>query len=409
MFKRKVFTELIQYLDSDEFFLLHGSRQVGKTTLLRMLEEHLREKGEKTYFFDMEDLDYLAEFNTNPKNLFSHIELSEGKKVFVFIDEIQYLENPSNFIKYLFDHHKDQIKLICTGSASLEIKSKIQDSLVGRHYAFRIQPLTFFEFLNFKKIKISGWDLETLTDLQKKQLNEFLEEFLLFGGMPAVVLKESVEEKKKLLKSYVETYVQKDIRAITVIKDLVKYNFLMKMLAGQAGNLLNINNLAENLSISFPTAKRYVEILEHTHIISLIPPYLQSVHKQIRKMHKLYFYDTGIRNALLNNFEILPVRNDQGALFENMVANELFAFSSNLFFYRTKNDAEIDFILDEEKLHLIEVKYKDLAKVISPKAFSTFGKSEKKQKKYVINKSFFFEDKAKDVSALPFYLLGKIR
>ena len=381
MFSRNIFSELCEYLYSDEFFILYGARQVGKTTLLKMLEAKLKENGEISYFFDLENIQYLTDFDKNPENILSYVSIPENKRIFIFIDEIQYLQNPSNFIKYLYDHYKDRIKIICTGSASLEIKSKIQDSLVGRHYAFRIHPLSFFEFLEFKQASIHQLDMSKITENQKNEMHTYLEEFLLYGGMPAVVLKKSKEEKKKLLHSYVQTYIQKDIRSITVISDIVKYNYLMKMIASQSANLLNINNLAENLSIAYSTAKRYVSILKHTHIIQLVPPYLQSVHKQIRKMEKVFFYDTGVRNALLNNFEEIQFRSDSGALFENMMALEFLHVYKNIYYYRTKNDAEIDFIIDDKEILLIEIKYKKLKNFISPKIFYNFGETIKKQRK----------------------------
>jgi len=385
-YPRKIFPQLCRFLDDEEFFLLQGARQVGKTTLLRMLQTYLEDRGDQTFFFDMENMQYLEEFNENPENLFAYIPESQ-KKLYIFVDEIQYLERPSHFLKYLYDHYREKIKIIATGSASLEIKSKIQDSLVGRYFAFRIQPLCLEEFLQFKEADSLQWNLKKLTSLQKKNLKKLLKEFLLFGGMPAVVLKKTVEEKKKLLFSYVHTYLQKDIRSIVTISDIVKYNFLLKMTSQQVGNLLNINKMAESVEASFPTTKRYLEILEHTHVIARVPPYIKNIRKQIHKMHKLYFYDMGVRNAVINSFEDIDTRSDAGALFENMVYLELLQKNGELYFYRSKSDAEIDFLLEREDLLLLEVKYASLKKIVPPKIFHSFGETSKKQRKYIINLS----------------------
>lgn len=402
MFQRDILKDLKQYIFSDEFLLLYGPRQVGKTTLLSMLQEYCNEKEYENIFLSLENNNILQDINTDPKNLFSHIPQTK-KRIIVFIDEIQYLDKPSNFLKYIYDLHKTEIKIVATGSASLEIKSKTQDSLAGRHYSFRIMPLNFFEFLLFKKRNdiLQQWNFKQLSPSQKIELKQLLDEFLLYGGMPAVVQKQSFKEKKQLLYSYTESYIKKDIRSLAVISNITQYNFLMKMLSSQIGNLLNINHLAENLSISVNTVARYIDILKHSHIIQTTPPYIQSVHKQIRKMNKIYFYDTGIRNTILNNFEDIPLRNDSGQLFENMMANELQSISHNIYFYRTKNDAEIDFILDEEKVSLIEIKYKNLKTAIIPKIFYSFGATQKKQEKQVINLSL--NTKKEDVTFIEWY------
>lgn len=407
MFYRAIFTQLIRFLSGKEFFLLLGPRQVGKTTLLKQLEEKLKREGERTYFFNLEDFSVLADYNEDPKNLLSYVKLEKKRKIYVFIDEIQYLENPSNFLKYFYDQYADQIKIICTGSASLEIKSKIQDSLVGRLYTFRISPLTFDEYLVFKKSNFREYlKNKSLSAGQQKKLQKLIEEFLLYGGMPAVVLKNSFSEKEKLLKNYVQTYIQKDIRSIAVISDIIKYNATMKVLTSQIGNLLNINNVAQTIGLSYPTTKRYVDILFFTHIVYLIPPYLQKINRQIQKMHKLYFFDLGIRNAVLNNFNSIEYRADRGALFENMIANELLAKEKILYFYRTKNDAEIDFIVDDKFLHLLEAKYKDLDRLVVPKIFYNFGETQKKQRKWIINT--FSRDRSKNVEAIPFFQINEI-
>jgi len=253
LYNRKIQEKIRKWLLKEEIILLTGARQVGKTSLLKLLKEDLQNSGieeERIFYFNLENLDILNDFNKSPQNLLSYITAKDKKNYFL-IDEVQYLDNPSNFLKYLYDEHRDKVKLIATGSSSLEIKAKLQDSLVGRKVVFMIEPLSFEEFLSFSHSDIlSYYNKEKIPQEVQNMFIALLNEYLLFGGLPKVVLTKDAGEKQILLKNYVNDYVNKDIRSIGKITSVFQFNQLIKTLAGQIGSLLNIHELTNTLRSS---------------------------------------------------------------------------------------------------------------------------------------------------------------
>lgn len=383
LYKRQLLQKITAFINRKEAILIKGTRQVGKTTLLKLLKNILIAKYKinknNIYFFDLEKLDIRDDFNNNPENLLKYIN-SKTHKQYVFIDEIQYLDNPSNFLKILVDHHA-QLKIFATGSSSLEIKRKIQDSLIGRVFYFQLYPLNFIEFLTFQNKKFP----QKPTNLQKKQLDSLLKEYLTFGGFPAVVLEQNKNTKKEMLKNYINLYISKDIRAITEIKNINSFNNLTKVLAGQSSNLLDKNELSNTLNLSFKTINRYLDILQHTYIIILLSPFFNNIRSKLTKTPKIYFYDLGIRNVLLNNFNNPDFRIDAGALFENFILLELLSkFNSNdLYFYRNQQQTEIDFVVDSKKI-TAEVKYKKYKEKKIFRVFNSFNDFQN----YIVNLNF---------------------
>ena len=138
------------YLDTEEILLFIGSRQAGKTTILKQLENFLQKNGQRTYFLNLEDPDYLTLLNDSPKNIFKIFSIDLNERNFIFIDEVQYLKNPSNFLKYIYDEHKEKIKLCVSGSSAFYIDEKFKDSLAGRKKIFNVPTISFKEFLRFK-------------------------------------------------------------------------------------------------------------------------------------------------------------------------------------------------------------------------------------------------------------------
>lgn len=380
LYKRKIQKDINKWLLKDEIIILNGPRQVGKTSLLKLLEielKHKKIKEERIFNFNLEDIEILNELNKSPKNILNYIKI-KNKKNYFLIDEIQYLDNPSNFLKYLYDEHRDEVKLIATGSSSLELKAQLQDSLVGRKIVFDISPLCFEEFLQFKKAKILDYyNSKDIPATIQTQFKKYLDEYLLFGGMPKVVLTSGKKDKKILLKNYVNDYINKDIRAIGKIENLLKFNQLVKILANQIGNLLNINELTNTLNLSRKEIEKYINILEHTFVLHKITPYYKNIRSQIIKMPKIYLFDLGIRNQILNNFVNLSGRSDSGNMFENFIYLELKQNINKeaLCFYRTIHKAEIDFVFEKDgTVYPIEVKYKNFNKPIYSKILKNFCK-----------------------------------
>lgn len=390
---RKIANTIEKWIDEKEIIILTGVRQVGKTSLLQLIEERIKIKNvsaKNIFYLSLEDINILNTLNENPENIFKYV-LNENIKNYFLIDEIQYLDNPSNFLKLLYDKYSGKIKLIVTGSSSLELKANLQDSLAGRKVTFEINPLDFEEFLQFKNFShIDYLSKKDLPDNIKKEFDDMLEEYLIYGGMPAVVLQDDKEKKIKLLDEYISAYINKDIRAIGKIENIANFNNFIKTISSQVGGLLNVNELSNTLNIDRRTLEKYLDLLEYTFALYKSSPFLGNTRSQITKMQKIYLFDNGIRNAILENFIAMDGRSDAGALFENFVYMELKKnISDKIFFYRTAGGSEIDFITENDgKIYLIEVKFKRLRKKIDERIIENFiAKSKKECLANVVNLS----------------------
>lgn len=347
--KRDITTQAQKYLDSDEILIFIGSRQSGKTTILKQLIEILDQKGQKSFWLNLEDPEYLNLLNENPKNLFKIFTIPQNQKSFVFIDEVQYLNNPSNFLKYLFDEHRDQIKLIVSGSSSFYLDNKFKDSLAGRKKIFPVYTLSFQEFLRFKsEINLSEANLSKLSIDDQNKINLFYREYINFGGYPKIVLA-PLEEKIDLLREIAYSYIKKDIFEAGVRQDEIFYK-LFKILASQAGNLVNSSELANTLGISKTAIDHYLYAMQKSFHIVLVRPYYKNLRKEITKMPKVYFLDLGLRNFFTDNFQSFDARDDKGALLENVVFRQLIEKYQidDINYWRTTTQKEVDFVVSNE-------------------------------------------------------------
>lgn len=356
--KRTVIDDINKYIYSDDIIVLHGARQVGKTSILYYLINQLTEQGHTSHFIDLEDSRFVRILDSGVKEFMRHLQ-EEGimpaaqKKVFVFIDEIQYLENPSSFLKLVADHHKN-IKLIISGSSSFAIKTKFKDSLVGRTVNFEIFNLSFKEFLSFRNYTFEEGKVYT----QKKvdELRAMFKEYILYGGYPKIVLTSEVERKEKYLQQIIDTYVKKDIRDLADVKDIDKFNKLLEALASQSGQQLNVTELSNTTRIAKQTAEKYLFIMENTYIVRLVRPFSQNIRSELFKLPKIYFYDTGL-------MQMLWLKGLQKEIIGNVYETGIFAelikkyTKDAVFYWRTKDRKEIDFILRiKNKILPIEAK-----------------------------------------------------
>ena len=286
----------------------------------------------------------------------------------VFIDEIHYLSDPAKFIKLMVDHYSSRIKLVASGSSSLEIKRKFKESMVGRKFSFYLYPLNFYEFLVFKeredlaellpKGPFQDLPREDRTRFFGEDYKRYFLEFLIFGGYPRVALSRDIELKGKVLEEITSSYILKDVRSLFQIEDMAKFNRLVKLLAINSANLLNVNSLSSAAGVSQYLTSQYITVLENTYLIELLSPYFTNRKKEVVKAHKVYFVDNGLRNYLIGNLDFTEEKQDIGALLESAV---FFGFKkrnerAKLYFWRTQNKAEVDFILeDAQKLYPLEV------------------------------------------------------
>jgi predicted AAA+ superfamily ATPase len=359
LFRRTAIDEIDKYIATDEIIVLHGARQVGKTSILRLLQDQLRARGETTHFIDLEDSRYVRILDKGVDTFLEHLK-EEGiaspapeAKLFVFIDEIQYLADPSSFLKLVADHHRG-IKLIVSGSSSFAIKSKFKDSLVGRTVDFEIYPLSFREFLLFNDYPFPEGKVTT----QKKidELRAKFREFVLYGGYPRIVLAAGTERKEKYLQQIIDTYVKKDIRDLANVKDIDKFNKLLEVLASQSGQMVNVREISNTTRITMPTIEKYLFALENTYVLKLVRPFSKNIRSELFKSPKVFFYDSGLMQMLwLKGLQ----KEVLGQVFETTVFAELVKRYGReaVFYWRTKDKKEIDFIMrKKDTLMPIEAK-----------------------------------------------------
>lgn len=352
IYKRKIVDEILKYLKSKEVIVIYGARQVGKTSLLKYLMEHHIKKN--VFYFDLELPNLLELCNQGAENVYKYLiqkGAEENQKIFLLIDEIQYMENPTKFLKIMHDHYPN-IKLIVSGSSTFEIKKKFKESLVGRTVNFELYPLSFEEFLMFKgkSYKINKEN----TDAINSELIGFAEEYIKFGGYPKIVLENSEEKKQTYLSQIISTYVRKDIRDIGHIRNISSFNKLLEILASQSGQLLNVLEISNTLKINRETILEYLDLLENTFMIKRITPFYKNLRSELSKNPKVFFLDTGMMHLLwLKEFPKVVL----GNVFETFVFLELMKLNKKINFWRTTNKQEIDFIIKNKELYAVEVKY----------------------------------------------------
>ncbi|MCK4252674.1 ATP-binding protein [candidate division WOR-3 bacterium] len=442
LIERNILPQIIKWIPEKEALILLGSRQVGKTSLLYLLIRYLAvNKGiaEKDIFYlDLERidnlellnagvdrlLDYIYEQSPEPREISGSGQSPENSRKFVFIDEIQYLDNPTNILKLLVDHHSDRIKIFATGSSALTIKKKFKDSLVGRKITFEVYSLDFREYLLFKNERelkdlidkhspvprFSGTghsdfsQLKPISDISHQKLIKHYFEYALFGGYPAVAMLNEHAKKKKYLEDIYNSYIRKDINAIFSLENITAFNKIVKLLSLNIGNLINAQDISKEIGIARQTVEKYFSILESTYVCRFISPYFTNKKKEIVKMPKVYFYDIGLRNRIINDFRKIDERVDAGALIENVVFKNLLKRAEtveNIKFWRLKYGSEVDFVIDEENILPLEVKLKETDNL--PAGMVSFSRKYKSKTAVVANKKTLKQKNG--FTFVPFYLI----
>ncbi|VVA44586.1 conserved hypothetical protein [Candidatus Roizmanbacteria bacterium] len=357
LYKRHIFDQIQPYLGDETILVIIGARQVGKTHILQYIQNYLKTKNHKTLYYDLEFPNLLSLLNQGTDAFIIDLESKgyvKGKNIFVFIDEIQYLNNPSSFLKIIADHYKN-IHLIVSGSSTFDIKTKFTNSLAGRTINFEVFPLSFAEFITFKESIYTN--VSKLSSAGLKHIQMLYKEYIVYGGYPKIVLEPDIIKKQQHLLQLIDTYVRKDIRDLADITDISKFNKILKVLAFQSGQLLNVASLSRETGISQPTLHKYLSILEETFIIKMITPFSRSPSVEISKNPKIFFLDSGLQSLLwLGQFQNII----QGNIFETNIFSELVKKYGRevIHFWRTKIHQEIDFIIEYEmgKILPIEVK-----------------------------------------------------
>ncbi|KKP68188.1 MAG: AAA ATPase [Candidatus Roizmanbacteria bacterium GW2011_GWC2_35_12] len=363
--RRKLLSILKNDLEKTEKGLvIYGPRQVGKTTLVNDL---LKEFKWNTLILNGDQRGPWWELLTSRE--LSKLTLLVSGYDTVFIDEAQRIPEIGLSLKILLDNFP-KLKIIVTGSSSLDLASKISEPLTGRIYSYKLFPISQKE-LRFTN---TSYEMETQ-----------IEERLIYGSYPEVFSLKSAQEKTKYLENLTNNYLYKDLLEFGDIRNSSKIHDLLKLLAFQIGNQVSISELSNTLEINRTTVDRYIDLLEKSFIIFRLSGFSRNLRKEVTKMDKIFFYDTGIRNSIIGNLNLLNNRDDVGKLWENFLIVERMkklSYEQKMFsqyFWRLSSGAEIDMIEETEgKLYSFEFKHgKKFAKTPSswtvgyPKATSS--------------------------------------
>lgn len=339
--ERLIHSELKNHLSKRQITVLTGLRRTGKTTLIKKLLEDSDYK-QKVYF-DLERVDNRELFSEkNYENIISALT-SRGidfkKRTLIAIDEVQHLPAIPSVIKYLYDNYN--IKFLITGSSSYYIKNLFGESLAGRKKVFVLNTLSFTEFLRFKQVSFSPSKKfgGKFISSEYERLKNFYDEFIRYGGFPEVALSVKVTDKKDILSDILSSYLNIDIKTVSEIRDQKNLHLLLKMLASRAGTRLDYSKLSSLTGISRPSVYNYLDLLEHTFVLTRVPVWAKNPDREIVKAPKVFINDNGLLNQLA---EV-----SSGVQFENAVFNQL-KFRGELYYYSLKTGKEIDFIIDKK-------------------------------------------------------------
>ncbi|MCB0610253.1 MAG: ATP-binding protein [Lewinella sp.] len=332
-------------LQSGKVLILYGARQVGKTTLVKKIISNLEGR--------------VLEINADRQPFSEILSSRDFEKLkglvsgyqFVFIDEAQRIPDIGINLKILHDNLPD-MKIIVTGSSSLDLANRIKEPLTGRTWTYRLYPFSVSEWQNYEH-------LNTL-EIQMK-----LEEWMRFGMYPEIHQFENFKDKRQYLEELTGAYLYKDILALANIRYPEKLRQLLKLLAFQIGSEVSIHELAISLQVNRETVINYIDLLEKAFVIFKLSGFSRNLRKEVTSMDKIYFYDLGVRNALIENFNPLDSREDTGSMWENFLLVErrkkmeyerIFA---NTYFWRTYSGAELDYIEERDgNLYGFEFKWK---------------------------------------------------
>jgi uncharacterized protein len=317
-----------QMQTDNRVIIIYGPRQVGKTTLVRLMTAQF---DGKILEINGDDTDYRAVLSS--RSLKKMRELVDGYDL-IFIDEAQRIADIGINLKILYDNLSN-IKIIVTGSSSFDLSNKIQEPLTGRAWIFQLMPIGVCELALFHN---------------RFELDNRLEDWLVFGNYPALLGIDNRNLKTNYLQEITRSYLFKDVLAIGSIKYPPKLRDLVRLLAFQIGSLVSYNELANTLQIAKETVVSYIDLLEKTFVVFRQSGYSRNLRKEVVRHDKIFFYDLGIRNAVIENFAPLANRNDGGALWENFLIVERMKTQTyrrqgrNRYYWRTYTGAELDYV-----------------------------------------------------------------
>ncbi|MET7000130.1 ATP-binding protein [Chitinophaga defluvii] len=353
MIKRALETVIQQKLFKGKAILLFGPRQSGKSTLI----ETVLKRQDKPFLYMNGDEADVREILTETTS--TKLKALTGNKEIVFIDEAQRIANIGLTLKLFTDQIKN-VQVIATGSSAFELSSQVNEPLTGRKYEYQLYPLSFSEMVQYHGLL-----------LEKRSI----EHRLIYGYYPEIVTNKG--EERELLKLLANSYLYKDLLMLDQIKKPLLLEKLLKALALQVGSEINYHEIAQTIGSDSKTVDKYIDLLEKTFVVFRLPAFSRNVRNEIKKGKKVYFYDCGIRNAIINNFKSTSTRTDIGALWENFVIAERMKhlryhdIDATHYFWRTTQQQEIDLIEEQgDNLLAFEFKWSRTEKARFPQTFT---------------------------------------
>jgi len=341
MLKRLISSRIEASLFKGRAIIIYGARQVGKTTLIHMLQKKYISN---SIYLNCDEPDIRMALTDKTS---AEIKNLIGKNRLIFIDEAQRVKNIGITLKMLVDQFPNK-QVVATGSSSLDLSNEINEPLTGRKYEFQLFPFSY---------------LELLQKYSKIDCKRILEKRMIMGMYPEI--EEKPDEDRSLLRTLASDYLYKDVLQYQDIRKPELLEKLLIALALQVGSEVSFNELSNLLGMNKKTVNQYIQLLEKAFVIFRLPPFSRNLRNELSKLRKIYFYDTGIRNALINNFNSLNMRQDVGALWENFMISERIkactnsGMEVNRYFWRTHQQQEIDLIEEMEgKLFGYEFKWK---------------------------------------------------
>lgn len=377
-FPRAIEQAVEDHLKSDKVSVITGMRRVGKTTLMKRIFGKVKSENKRWFDFDnplevklFEELDY--------NQIIDKLELDKTVKMWVFIDEVQNFPEVSKMMKYLVDHYK--IKFVVTGSASYYLKNLFPESLAGRKHIFELFPLSFEEFLVFKGVDyrvLKNFKMKAgvRTRVEYEKFSRLFEEYLRFGGFPEVVKEERVREKQNWLKDIFSSYYEKEVLGLADFRKNKEVRDLMILLSQRVGSRLSVTRLSQELGVQRVTVMNYLQFLEDTYFISLIPAYSKSVDREIAGQKKVYLCDNGIASVI--------GQQSIGQRLENGVFNLLKFYGKVSYYQRRRSGLEIDFVVDGK----IGFEVKETGVKLDIRQLSKLSKNLGLEEFYLVSRNF---------------------
>lgn len=355
---RQADEKIKELLESKKILLVLGARQVGKTTLVKKFLDN-KKFSYLNLDIDVDKNKLLAAFSLNPEDAYKYFSYPD----YLVIDEAQREPKIAQIVKGWYDANL-AMRIILLGSSSLNLLNQSAESLTGRNEKLFLSPLAFKEIIANQDWFSDDFSKDILLSSFDRQIHYLLLSSLIYGNYPETV---TTQDKERFLLNLVSDYLFKDILQLGLVKSPELIKRLLLLLAHQIGAEVSINELANSLNISRLTVERYLDILEQTYVIFRLRSYSTNPRKEISKSQKIYFYDTGVRNALLKEFSLSESRSDIGALWENWVIAEFMKDNllndqrKNIYFWRSRSLSEVDLIVkDGDSLSAYEIKWKRL-------------------------------------------------